>query len=260
MRTEFRCVGRASRWVAAGVAMSLAGAVGALGGCTSASASSEKIDYAHGRDTVTPDGLHRVKFWEDANGAAFVKPGADIGRYTALILDKVSVAYKRPPRRSNFGDPDDGNFALSPQAMDEIEKYFRKTYDKELSQGKLYTLTDAPAPNALRVVPQIVNLTVNVQPFADQEGDESLYTQSPGSYTMILDVRDSQSGDPLVRLAHFTELDYDTASGFRQSNPVTNSGAVREAFQNEARILRDYLERLRELPEIPEPSSSGHSH
>jgi hypothetical protein len=209
-----------------------------------------------GKETTTVDGLHRVRFWEDAQGAAYVKPGAQLDRYTHLMLDEITVAYKRPPHREGTNSFEEGNFALPPTAMADLKKFFQETFTDELKKSQAFSVAADPAPGVLRVAGHIVNLSVNVEPFADQDPDATIYGQSPGSFTMILDVLDSRSGDPLVRLAHFASLDYGAASGLRQSNPVRNSAAVRQAFQSEARILREYLERLRELPEIPEPPNT----
>jgi len=211
-----------------------------------------------GADNTTADGLHRVQLWSDANGAAYLKPGADLGRYKQVILDEVTVAYKRPPHRAHETDSSlrQGNYALPPDTMKKLKRYFHESFAKQLDKGTVFAVTDQPAPDALRVSGHIVNLVVTAKPWQDQEGDERDYGKSPGSFTLILDVRDSESNDPLVRLAHASLLDYNANVGLRESNPVQNSAAVRQQFDQEAALLRNLLEKLGELPEIPEVPSS----
>jgi hypothetical protein len=233
----------------------LIGASALLLACTSGSGGSQ-FTYDKGAEATTVDGLHRVKYW--GFGAAFVKPGADLQRYDKIMLKEVEISYKRPPRRARQTDDmlDRGNYELSPEAMNEIEKYFHDVFAKELGKSKVYTLTDQPGPDVLRVSGYIVDLDVAAVPFRDQDPEETNYGRSAGELTMILDVRDSKSGEPLVRTADRSSLDYAAGMGMRQSNPVQNSGAVRDLFEREALQLREHLDKIHEYPEIPEPAGS----
>ena len=61
-------------------------------GCAAGSGTGAgKVYYATGKDAVTPGGLHRVK-WEPF-AATFLKPGAKLGGYDAVILDEVTISY-----------------------------------------------------------------------------------------------------------------------------------------------------------------------
>ena len=56
-------------------------------GCASGSGS-DGVYYATGKDVVTPDGLHRVK-WEPFS-LSFVRPGAKLGGYDAVGLPQIA--------------------------------------------------------------------------------------------------------------------------------------------------------------------------
>lgn len=247
MSTRIGRLGRASAALIGGSALLLA--------CASKSVDPEFV-YDKDARAATADGLYRVEYW--GFGAAFVKPGADLQRYDKIVLKEVEVSYKRPPHRARQTDDvlERGNYELSPEAMSQIKKYFHDVFAKELGKSKVYKLTDQPGPDVLRVSGYIVDLDVTAVPFRDQEPGEIDYGRSAGELTMILDVRDSKSGEPLVRTADRSSLDYAAGMGMRQSNPVQNSAAVRELFEREAQRLREHLDKIHQYPEIPEPSGS----
>ena len=211
-----------------------------------------KVDYATGKGAVTPDGLHRVK-WEPFE-ATFVKPGAKLGSYDSVLLEEVTISYARPPRRYATPGMSDGmndNFALSSSATQHMKEYFQKAFAKELSGSDQFKVVEAPGPNVLRISGHIVNLQITAPPqSAMLNPDESVYTSSPGSMTLVLDADDSLTGEPLVRVGERSEIG-DSMGQFYESNPVSNAGAVRQLFDNWARRLRQELDQFKSLPEIP---------
>ena len=223
-------------------------------GCATGSGTGDgKVYYATGKDAVTPGGLHRIK-WEPF-AATFVKPGAKLGSYDSVILDEVTISYKRPPSKHPMRGMDDGlndNFALSSDATRHMKTYFHEAFAKELARSNDFQLAEEPAPNVLRIAAHIVNLAIVVPPQNDQAPDETVYTSSSGAMTLVLEAEDSLTGEVLVSLGERHEIT-NGVDGFYSSNPVTNSGAVRQLFDNWAIRLRKELDQLKALPEIPEP-------
>ena len=223
-------------------------------GCAAGSGTGAgKVYYATGKDAVTPGGLHRVK-WEPF-AATFLKPGAKLGGYDAVILDEVTISYKRPPRRDPMPGIDDGmndNFALSSAATAHMKEYFGKSFAKELARSNDFRVVEKPGANVLRIAAHIVNLAITAPPLRDQAVDETVYTSSSGEMTLLLEAEDSLTGEVLVSVGERHEIS-NGLSGFYSSNPVTNSAAVRQLFDNWAARLRKELDQLKALPEIPEP-------
>jgi len=192
----------------------------------------------------TADGLYRVRTRRVS--AAFLKPEADFSQYDAVMIDPVRVSYKR------------GMLELDEQDVERFQSIFQQAFDSELSRSKVYRVVSLPGPRTLRVSGQIVNLVVRVPPF---RGGEKNLVLDAGEMTLILDVRDSQSGEPLARVADRrrirpagTELARGAAvSGLYESNPVNNWGAVREICADWARTLREALDDLASLPVPPAP-------
>lgn len=220
-----------------------------LAGLACAGSSPGGFYYASGKGTVTPDGLHQVE-WEPFR-VTYVKPGADLERYDAVLVQEVTVSYKTPPPRGDFEqDRIDPNYALPAQALESLKRYFHQVFVEELGKSKSFTVTDTPGPRVLRISGHIVNLEIQVPPFQDQNVDETDFASSSGQMTLILDARDSQSGEPLVRVGQARAIQM-TDGGWYQSDPVTNSAAVRQIFQTWASDLRQELDQFHALPEIP---------
>jgi hypothetical protein len=94
-----------------------------------------------------------------------------------------------------------------------------------------------------------VNLQIQAPPERDQAVDETVYTKSSGQMTLILDARDSKSGEPLVRVGQARAIQM--GDGWYQSDPVSNSGAVRDMFRTWASDLRRELDQFHALPALP---------
>ena len=67
---------------------------------------------------------------------------------------------------------------------------------------------------------------------------------------MILDARDSKSGEPLVRVGQARAIQM-SGGGWHESDPVSNSGAVRDMFRTWASDLRRELDQFHALPALP---------
>jgi hypothetical protein len=220
-----------------------------LAGIACAGNAPEGIYYASGKGTVTPDGLHRVK-WEPF-GVTYLKPGADLQRYNKVLVQEVTVSYKTPPRRGSFNrDAIVPNYALPDSAIASLKRYFHEAFVKALGESQNFTVAEAPGPEVLLISGHIVNLQIQAPPERDQAVDETDYTKSPGQMTLMLDARDSTSGEPLVRVGQARAIQM-SGGGWHESDPVSNSSAVREIFQTWASDLRRELDQFHALPALP---------
>lgn len=225
-----------------------------LAGAACAGQAPGGIYYASGKGAVTPDGLHRVE-WEPFR-VTYVKPGADLQRYDKVLVQGVTVSYKTPPRR---GSEDlgaiDPNYALPDSAIESLKRYFHQAFVEDLGKSQNFTVVEAPGPDVLLIRGHVMNLQIQVPPQQDQAADESSYTASSGQMTLLLDARDSQSGEPLVRVGQARAIQMG-GGGWYKSDPVSNSGAVREIFRTWASDLTRELDQFHALPALP-PVATG---
>jgi len=177
-------------------------------------------------------------------GVAFLKPGARFAGYEALLIDPVRVSHKTEPR------PPPGSVALDAAAMERVKRIFQWCFDRELVQSGEFTVASEPGPGVLRVSGQIVDLVVEAPP--DQVGERS-YVSDTGEMTLALDVRDSVTGEPLARVIDRRTIRPAGAGLWElyQSSNVRNWGAIEDVFCDWASILREGLDELGELPEVP---------
>ena len=173
--------------------------------------------------------------------AVFVRPDADIPAFRSVMLDPVSVSFARNwdptargtsvSRRLDAGDA---------QAIkDGLATLFRDTFRDELARGG-YQLVDEPGPDTLRATAAIVDLFI-AAPDTMQPGVRT-YTANSGRMTLVLELRDSVTGELLARAV-------DTQGGrsagtWNISNRVTNTADARRAITIWAAALRRGLDDL----------------
>lgn len=194
---------------------------------------------ADGPDTA--DGLYRVRTTRIA--AAFLKPGADFARYDKVIIDPVTVSYKS------------GQAGLSSEAMQRLKDIVHQAFARQLGRSSVYSVVTEPGPSTLRVTGRLVDLVVSAPP---PRGRDTMFVVEAGQMTLLLDVRDSQSGEPLARIADRRAVRPESAAigGMFQSTAVNDWGAVREIADRWARVLRDGLDDLHTLPVPAAPAAA----
>lgn len=224
----------------------------AAAGLVACATQSGVVEYAaEGSSVTTPDGLHRVKNWGFSN--AYVKPGADMTRYRQVIIDPVTIAYQRPEDASRVSREGvaRGTYALSPRAAEAFKRDYAETFSHQLGTSEIFSVGQQPAPDAIRISGHVIDLVVYAPPYEDREVASSQFLMERGRFTLVLDVRDATTGQPLLRVGDRTALKYDGADAFHPSNPVTSSSALRQIFHRLAGRLRDRLEEVHGLSQIP---------
>lgn len=234
----------------AGVCAALAAA--ATAGLVACAVGPRKMEYQlEGAHLTTPDGLHRLKHWYFRN--AYVRPGADLARYREVIIDPVSVAYKRPrsPARQASGRVERGTYALSAMAMESLKQKLHETLASEVRKSKVFAVTQQPAPDAIRIRAHIIDLVIYSPPYSGRANASTLFLTVRGMFILILDIRDSKTGEPLLRVGGRAAIKYDGPRAFYPSNHVSTAAAVRRLFHRTATRLRASLEAVHANAEIP---------
>lgn len=192
-------------------------------------------------DAVTEwDGLVRQP--NTRLNAVFVKPDAQIVAYRSVMIDPVQVSFD-----SNW-DPNRGTRSMSARLnaddiaaiKNDLAELFREIFRDELARGG-YQLVDQPGPETLRVTPAIVNLFINA-PDVSAPGRTRTYTADSGRMTLVVELRDSETGTLLARAV-------DTQTGrnagmWTITNRVTNTADARRAIGVWASALRRGLDEL----------------
>ncbi len=201
---------------------------------------------------VTPDGLHRLH--HSGFQLAWVKPDVVFADYDSIMLTTPQVAYKRPPRRHSrqMSNP---NFALSDHQMQQFKQALVDAFEVQFAKSEFYEIVDEPGPTTMLIEPAIIDLVVLV-PTDSRPVSEMTFSTSTARMTLLMELRDSQSGEILARVAERREARRPgtTANTLTWSNSVNDAAAVRSTFKRWARVLREQLDRTHEItPSQPPP-------
>jgi hypothetical protein len=174
--------------------------------------------------------------------AVFLKPDAEIPSYTSIILAPASVQFARnwdpsrggrsASRRLNAEDI----AAIKSDLATMLEEIFRE----ELAAGG-YQVVAEPGPDTLLVIPAIIDLYITA-PDTMSAGRSRTYTANSGRMTLVLELRDSVTGESLARVV-------DSQSGRTSgtwwiTNRATNTADARRAIRTWAQALRGGLDSL----------------
>jgi hypothetical protein len=144
-----------------------------------------------------------------------------------------------------------GTYPLSQRAMDTIKHDFGRVFAQELGKSEAFVVTQQPADDAIRVTGYLIKLVVYTPPYSGRQNAAVSFLALRGEFTLILDVRDSKTGEPLLRVGDRSAITYQGAQGFYPSNAVTNAAAVRSVFHQMAARLRKCLDAVQAVAEIP---------
>lgn len=185
----------------------------------------------------TFDGLYRVTKGTRAQ-RLWVKPDLDLTRYTKILPRGEGVSFRdvrqSPSRSANQFPIEDADQAGLSDLAGEI-------FREELAKSERYTLTDEPGPDVLMVRGALIDVVSFVPP--DTVGRRRVFLSSVGEATLVLELRDSETGEVLARMA-------DRRAGDRGGMGMEIQQRV-EVRSEVRRVLREWARRLRQrLDEI----------
>ena len=136
---------------------------------------------------VTHDGLHKVD-WGDFEHE-FQKPGASLASYKKIMLDPMVVTYTKGHAPK---------VAVPQEDIERMRKYWREAVSAHLTRGG-FEIASASGSDVLRVEASAINLEL-VPPRAPI-GRSRTYTFNFDSVVIVANLRDSESGEILYRVA-----------------------------------------------------------
>jgi len=174
--------------------------------------------------------------------AVFVRPDAEIPAYRNILLKPAEVRFARnwDPNRGGRSASSRLNVADMTAIQGDLATMFHDIFREELASGGYQIVTEA-GPDTLIVIPAIVDLYITA-PDVQTAGRSRTYTANSGRMTLVLELRDSITGESLARVV-------DTRSGRNSglmtiTNRVTNSADARRAIRIWAQALRSGLDSL----------------
>jgi len=217
-------------------------------GCSAASSPAPTPTPQTGPDAdVSIDGLHRVD--NSVMGVAYMKPDMDLRGYTSLMLDPVSVAYKKDPqgrRTSGVASGNLANFELTSRQMSNLKTWFRESVIEALTKDDGYPIVETPGPGVLRVTADLLDLVVKI-PTENAGMRSQTFTTSFGEVTLVIEARDSQTGEILARAGDRQDPTRRMGRDLQVASTPFVRGDTKRLFADWADLMRERLDQLREI-------------
>jgi len=182
----------------------------------------------------TPDGLRKVM--STRVDSLYVAPGVSLARYQQVLLDKVDVAFK--------SDWQARNPEVTTEDVEMIRygaaSVFREQFSNELAKGG-YSIANGPGADVLRVSASVVDLDIASAGAADPASRQ--YMVTTGNMSLVGELRDSQSGAMLARVADKTRGR--SQGDLKMSGQAAQTAEARAAFAAWGTYLREALDDAR---------------
>lgn len=215
----------------------------AIAGCESTPAREPTIQAGPNAE-VTVDGLHRID--NSKMALAHVKPDVDLSSYTKIMLDPVSIAYKKEPRGTGRirSAHHESNFALTPEQTERMKGLFQESAVSALSSDDGYLIVSHPGPDVLRVSCALIDLVVTV-PTEESAGRTRTFAESYGAVTLVVELRDSETGEIFARVADRKEPGSNV--GMNEVSRVTVTSDLKRLFKFWSGYLREGVDKVRSI-------------
>ena len=173
---------------------------------------------------VNAEGLHFIE--NTASDEAWIKPGTDFSTYSKLMVVGSGPSFK--------GEQ-------SAERTAKFAELASSAFRTALADLQGFELTDQAGPGVLLLKGSIENIELYEEP--NRMGRSAVFVRELGSAQLVLDLRDSQTGEPIL-LAKDTATLGNQAGAMQRATDQTAWVAVRSQLSIWANRLRDRLEEL----------------
>jgi Protein of unknown function (DUF3313) len=193
---------------------------------------------------VTHDGLVRVQ--KSVADAAWVKPTLDLTPYKKLMVVSQGVSFRKLEPVSTFQARNESQFPVKEENKERLSQELKTAFETELAKLERYEIVTAPGPDVLLLVGAVIDVVSNIPPDIDSArfGRGGVYLTSVGDATLVIELRDSESGEILARAADRRAAESPFAF---EVNNVTAWSEVRRLASYWASLLRRRLEEIEQI-------------
>jgi hypothetical protein len=190
---------------------------------------------------VTHDGLVRVE--KSVVDAAWVKPDLDLTPYKKLMVVSQGVSFRKLKPVSDFQARSESQFPVKEENKQQLSDILKEAFSEELAKNERYQVVTTPGPDVLLIVGAVIDVVSNIPPDVDSAkfGRGGVYLTSVGEATLVIELRDSESGEILARAADRRAAE--SAFAFEVNN-VTAWSEVRRLARSWASLLSKRLEEI----------------
>lgn len=211
-----------------------------LAACGASTVQQVRYDTRSGVASSTPDGLQRIR--TSRIGAVFVKPGADLSAYDRVVIAAASLSPGQPSGRSESVEHPPMDAEAVAASQERMKQIVQEAIDREFAQSTAYAVSNDAGPGALRVTGAVLDFVLDTR---QSPGGEWSVGGPVGDMTLVLDVRDAATGQPLARFVERPDLRLQTgAGGVAVQGPGSVWSLVRRVVAQWSRASREELDVL----------------
>ena len=191
----------------------------------------------------TFDGLVRIDNSRFAN--AWIDPDIDLRQYNQIIPVRAEFEFRavRENRQATTLNRSTQNeFWITDANRERLVDEVSQVFQEELANSSHFTVTDKPGPQALIVVGTLHDIVSRVPP--DLVGRGEIFISSVGEATLVLELRDSLSGETIYRAVDRRAAEQPGGTQMIRSNTVTTWSEVRRMARRWAVRLREGLDSI----------------
>jgi hypothetical protein len=193
---------------------------------------------------TTFDGLVRID--HGVFNASWADPDIDFSRYNQIMVGDAVFefrAVKKSGSATMAMRSNETEFWISDANKEKLIEVVTETFRKELDKSEHFTRAEAPGPNVLVLVGGLHDIVSRVPP--DMMGRGEIFLSSVGEATLVLEARDSLSGETIYRAVDRRSAEQ-AGSMMTMSNSVSNMSEVRRMAGRWAIRLREGLDSIHE--------------
>ena len=168
--------------------------------------------------------------------ALFGRPGTDFTAYDGVILDNVQVAYRTPDRSQN-------QFPLDESKKGEFRDLVKRTFVAEFENLRNIEVVGQPGPTVLDLHVRVQDITATLPGRrVGQTGRATFALEALGEVTLVLELRDSESEEVLVRV--FDQRAVEGVAMFQDGQTISRWPDIERLCQQWALRVREGLDVL----------------
>lgn len=181
------------------------------------------------------DGLESVKI--RGLDVVYVRPGSSLADYDKFRLPPISVAFRKNWDRSS-GTRSRVSAKDAQRIKDRLATLVHSELVNELAAGG-YKLSEQAGDDVIELDIRIIDLNVTA-PDIPTAGRQTIYAVSAGQMTLVAELRDSVSGETIMRI--YDTEEGDNSSRMRMITNIENQIQARQVVGGWARALRKQLD------------------
>jgi len=182
---------------------------------------------------------------------AWIDPDVDLKQYTKILPGDAEFefrAVKKTPRTTGMrrSSSNTREFYIADEDKQKLVDMVTEVFNEEVAKSEKFTIVDERGPDVLILVGGLHDIVSNVPP--DLVGAGEIYLSSVGEATLVLELRDSLSGETIYRAVDRRRAEQ-AGSGMSSailSNSVTTWAEVRRLSRRWATRLREGLDSIHE--------------